>query len=171
MCEGYNPEDIFNADELELFHILTLDKTLKFKGEKCTGGKLSKTRITVMVAANMTGSCRKKLLVIEKSRKPRCFKNINSLPVTYESNNKSWMTSEIFERWLRTWDAELKLKKRKILLLVDNCPAHCSVDSLKFIKLVFSPPNVTSVLQPMDQGVIKSLKTHYRKLLDVWSLV
>ena len=153
LCEGYKPDDIFNADETGLFYNMTPDKTLKFKGEQCSGGKMSKTRITVMVAANMTGSCKEKLLVIGKSRKPRCFKNLHSLPVVYENNAKSWMTSDIFEKWLRNWDSQLKSKKRKILLLVDNCPAHPVVDNLQCIKLVFLPPNVTSLLQPMDQGV------------------
>ncbi|CAH4036248.1 unnamed protein product [Pieris brassicae] len=161
----YTPEEIFNADETGLFYNLTPDKTLKFKGEECKGGKLPKTRITVLVAANMTGSCKRKLLVIGKAKKPRCFKNIlQSLPVTYENNTRSWMTSQIFEKWLRIWDAELKSGGNKILLLVDNCPAHSVVSNLKCIRLVFLPPNVTSVLQPMDQGVIKALKTQYRKL-------
>lgn len=164
LCEGYSPEDIYNADETGLFYNMTPDRTLKFKGENCSGGKMSKTRLTIMVAANMTGSCKRKLLVIGKSKKPRCFKNIRSLPVTYENNVKSWMTSEIFERWLRNWDAELKANNKKVLLLVDNCPAHPAVTSLKCIKLVFLPPNVTSVLQPMDQGVIRCLKSHYRRL-------
>ncbi|CAK1597281.1 unnamed protein product [Parnassius mnemosyne] len=81
LCEGYKPEEIFNADETGLFFNLTPDKTLKFKGEQCKGGKLSKTRITVLVAANMTGSCKKKLLVIGKAKNPRCFKNIHWLNI------------------------------------------------------------------------------------------
>lgn len=93
---GYGPDDIFNADEIELFYNMPPDMTLKFKGENCSGEKLSKTRLTIMVAANMTGSCKWKLLVIGKSKKTRCFKNIRSLPVTYENNVKSWITSEIF---------------------------------------------------------------------------
>ena len=30
---------------------------------------------------------------------------------------------------------------------------------------MFLPPNTTYVLQPCDQGIIKNLKTHYRKYL------
>lgn len=55
----FSDDEIFNADETGLFYKLTPDKTLKFKGEKCTGGKLSKERITVMVAANMSGTAKK----------------------------------------------------------------------------------------------------------------
>lgn len=162
--QHFHNDDIFNADETGLFYKLTPDKTLKFKGERCRGGKLSKDRITVLVCANLTGNEKRRLLVIGKSRNPRCFKNVKRLPVSYEANRKSWMTSEIFSKELREWDDELRRKKRKVLLLVDNCPAHPELN-LEYIKLVFMPPNTSSVLQPMDQGVIRSLKSHYRKIL------
>jgi len=65
---GYCDDEIYNADEAGLFFKLTPDKTLRFKGEKCSGGKSSKDRITVLVAANMTGTDKRKLLVIGKSK-------------------------------------------------------------------------------------------------------
>jgi hypothetical protein len=40
--ENYTSDIIFNADETGIFYKMTPDKTLKFKGEKCMGGKLSK---------------------------------------------------------------------------------------------------------------------------------
>lgn len=162
---GYCDDEIYNADEAGLFFKLTPNKTLRFKGEKCSGGKLSKDRITVLVAANMTGTDKRKLLVIGKSKSPRLFKGVSSLPVFYENNTKAWMTSAIFEKTLNYWDDELRRKKKKILLLVDNCPAHPSLQHLKFIKLVFLPANTTAVLQPMDQGVIRNIKAHYRNQL------
>lgn len=161
----FSDDNIFNADETGLFYKLTPDKTLKFKGEKCSGGKLSKDRITVMVAANMNGTIKKKLLIIGKSKNPRCFKNVRSLPVDYGNNRKAWMTSDIFVKWVRDWDRELTKQKKKILLLVDNCPAHPSVSDLRSITLVFLPPNTTSTLQPMDQGIIRALKSNFRKNL------
>ena len=54
-------------------------------------------------------------------------------------------------------------KGRKIAMIIDNCPAHSKVNGLQAIELVFLPPNTTSKTQPMDQGVIQSLKCHYRK--------
>ena len=50
-------------------------------------------------------------------------------------------------------------------MIVDNCPTHPHVKGLKSVKLVFLPPNTTIVTQPMDQGVIRNLKLHYRKLV------
>jgi hypothetical protein len=44
----------------------TPDRTLIFKGDTCHGGKKSKECVTVMVGANMTGTEKLKLLMIEK---------------------------------------------------------------------------------------------------------
>lgn len=160
---SYADDDIFNADETGIFYRMAPDKTLKFKGEKCVGGKQSKERLSVLLCANMTGTEKRKLLVIGKSKNPRCFKNVKQLPVRYVANKKAWMTSAIFVEELRIWDKELSRKKRKILLIIDNCTAHPSVENLNFIELLFLPPNTSSKIQPMDQGIIRSLKSHYRK--------
>jgi hypothetical protein len=45
-------------------------------------------------------------------------------------------------------------QQNKFLLYVDNCSAHPSIDNLKSINLQFLPPNTTSKLQPMDQGIM-----------------
>ena len=165
LLSEYEENDIFNADKAGIFYKLTLDKTFKFKGKNCAGRKLSKERITVLVCANMTGTEKCKLLVIGKSLKPRCFNNVNNIPVSYTANRKAWMTVQIFSNELTKWDLDLQRKHRKVLLLVDNCSAHPAiVPNLKNIKLAFLPPNATSILQPMDpQGVIRSFKCFYRR--------
>lgn len=112
--QDFSEHDIFNADETGLFYKLTPDRTLKFKGEQCSGGKLSKERITVMVCANMSGNEKRKLLVIGKTARPRCFKNVKSLPVDYRANARAWMTSEIFTDYIHKWDEELTRKNAKL---------------------------------------------------------
>ncbi|CAG5006804.1 unnamed protein product [Parnassius apollo] len=108
---------------------------------------------------------KRKFLVIGKAKKPRCFKNVKTLLVDYEANKKAWMTSEIFEKVLRKWDSQLRGNKKKIILFIDNCPTRPQIQNLTNIKLAFLPPNTTSIIQPIDQGIIKTLKGHYRKLL------
>jgi len=70
------------------------------------------------------------------------------------------MTSVIFNDWLNKWDLELK---RKTVLLVDNCTAHTNSSLLKNIKVIFLPANTTSLIQPCDQGIIRTFKAHYRR--------
>ena len=164
LLSGYEARNIYNADETGLFFRLLLDKTLIFKKESCHGGKHSKERITVLVGANVEGE-KLPLLVIGKSKNPRCFKNVKSFPVQYTSSSKAWINSSIFESWLRKLDLKFRQEKRSILLFLDNCPAHPIIDGLTNIKVAFLPPNSTSKLQPMDQGIIRSLKAHYRKKL------
>lgn len=162
---GFEDKDIFNADETALFYKLLPNKTLKLKGEICSGGKLSKERITVYLCASMTGEKRKPL-VIGKFKNPRCFKNQLFKNVIYRSNKTAWMTSVIFKENLLTWDLELQKADRKILLLIDNCSSHL-IDPTIFtrITLVYLPPNTTSLLQPLDNGIIKNFKVFYKKSL------
>ena len=159
----YPLENIFNADEFGLFYNCLPDKTYHFKKEKCNGGKHSKVRLTGMAAGNAKGE-RLQMFTIGKSKNPRCFKGVKSLPCRYRSQQKSWMSSEIFEEWVKEIDRSFGKRKRKIALIVDNCPAHPHVEKLEWVELIFLPPNTTSMTQPMDQGVIRLLKAKYRKL-------
>ena len=72
------------------------------------------------------------------------------------------MNNEIFEEWVRKLDQKFRADDGKIALIIDNCPAQMSISNLTNVQIVFLPPNTTSILQPMDQGVIRSLKVHYR---------
>ena len=59
--------------------------------------------------------------------------------------------------------------ENKAVLVLDNCPAHPDAEYLvsddgKIIAL-YLPPNVTSLIQPMDQGVLVALKRHYKRKL------
>ncbi|ODM88784.1 Tigger transposable element-derived protein 6 [Orchesella cincta] len=167
--DSYLDKDIFNADETGLFYRLLPDKTHEYKKQTCFGGKKSKERLSVLLCANATGSDKLKPLVIGKSAKPRCFsaiKNLASLPVTYRSNKSAWMTSQIFEEWLRTLDRDMRLQNRKILLLIDSCPPHvAAVTQFPNVNVVFLPVNATSIVQPLDRGIINSFKVKYRSTL------
>ncbi|GBM61505.1 Jerky -like [Araneus ventricosus] len=59
--------------------------------------------------------------------------------------------------------------QQRALLLLDNCPGHPSAEELCTddgdISAMFSPPNTTALIQPMDQNVIQNIKLGYRKLL------
>ena len=163
IISNYKLEDIFNADEFGFFYQALPKKTLHLKSEKCVGGKHSKTRLTGMAAANAVGE-KLPMFVIGKSARPRCFAGVRNLPCQYRSQKKSWMDSALFEEWVRELDRKFVREGRKIALIVDNCPAHPHIEGLDTIQLVFLPPNMTSKTQPMDQGVIRSLKAHYRTL-------
>ena len=75
------------------------------------------------------------------------------------------MDSALFEEWARELDGKFLRENRKIALIIDNCPAHPTIGNLSNARLIFLPPNTTSISQPIDQRVIKCLKAHYRRRL------
>ena len=75
------------------------------------------------------------------------------------------MNCFIFTKWLNEFDDLIGKENRKILLFLDNAPVHPADIELKNITLKFFPANTTSVVQPLDQGIIKVFKSYYRKQL------
>lgn len=161
ITETYTPDAIYNLDETGLYYRATPDQCMVFKSSIASAGKKMKDRITVVFTCNMSGLDKLKPLVIGKSKAPRCFKKVKNLPVDYTSNKNAWMTASIFENYLREWDSKLQNQKKKIALILDNCTAHPNL-TFKNIQLFFLPPNTTSIIQPLDQGIIKTFKTYYR---------
>ena len=130
------------------------------KGEKCSGGKHSKVQLTGMATASAAGE-KLPIFVIGKSAKPRCFKNVKSLPCRYQLQVKSWMNSFLFDEWMKELDKNFEKGNR--IFVVDNCPGHPITEGLTAMELVFLPPNTTSKTQPMDQDVIRYRKYNHSK--------
>jgi hypothetical protein len=67
----------------------------------------------------------------------------------------------------RMYELRHEPKSAKALILLDNAPDQPSTDSLKSkngkIKYMFLPPNTSSLIKPMDQGVILTCKRSYRR--------
>ena len=138
------------------------------------GCKLNKERISALLCANADGSNRLTPVIVGNAKKPHAIKSImNQLPVIYESSKNAWFTSSIFSDWflnhfvpeVRRFQEEtmkIPLHAVKAVLLLDNAPAHRNSEKLVSndgkIKCVFLPPNTTSILQPMNQGVIVACK-------------
>lgn len=56
-------------------------------------------------------------LVIGKSQKPRCFKNIDvkKSGVTWKAKRKAWMTQDIMTEWLTEFDRRVVKQIRKVI--------------------------------------------------------
>ena len=172
-------DQVFNCDETGLNYRLLPEKTLAASFEKSADGrKKSKDRVTLNLCSNASGSIKLKLHLIGKAQKPRCFKliKVDSFPVKYSGQKNAWMDSGIFLDWFQhTFVPEVRKELTKLgvepkaVLVLDNCSAHPDsellVSSDGKIRAKFLPANVTSLIQPMDQGVIQAVKLRYRKKL------
>ena len=97
---GYDLDDVYNADETGLMYRTLPNKTIALSTEQNVSGyKPIKDRITAMACANATGTHRLPLLAIGKYQRPRCLKEINNFPIKYVSQKKAWMDKIIFKDW------------------------------------------------------------------------
>ncbi|KAL4126214.1 hypothetical protein QTP88_010440 [Uroleucon formosanum] len=58
----------------------------------------------------------------------------------------------------------MRSQNRNVLIFLDNAACHPKIE-LSNTKILMLPPNTTSITQPMDQGVIYTFKSYYRKFL------
>ncbi|XP_043466354.1 tigger transposable element-derived protein 2-like [Leptopilina heterotoma] len=173
---GFTRDQVYNADETGLNYKALPTKTLAPICEKYAPGfKMQKQRITALVCANASGKNQIPLLLIGKSKRPRCFKglNMNALPCTYAAQKNAWMSQEIFKQWFNmvfvpNVQKDLKSKNLppKAILVLDNAPSHPEASSLTSddgnITCYFLPANTTSLIQPMDQSVIETFKQYWK---------
>ena len=165
ILDRYEPRNVYNADETGIYYRAVPDGTLTFSTDSLSGSKKVKDRVTALVAVNMDGTDKRPLFIVGKSKQPRCFRGVPELPTPYTNSANAWMTASIFRQWLVEFNRDMTKESRNVALVVDNCAAHPkdSADGLSHIALFFLPPNVTSLIQPCDMGIIRNLKAMYRK--------
>lgn len=177
---GYTPDQVWNVDETGLFWKRMPSRTYVAKSQKTAGGfKVAKDRVTLLFCSNASG---------ERMLKPRSMKGVdyNKLPIHWMANKKAWVTSALFIEWFQKYFIpevrrymNAKCQEFKVLLILDNAPAHPALEHPN-VQLCFLPPNTTSLIQPLDQGIIATFKTfipmradkldHNEELtvIDVW---
>ena len=168
----YELRDIYNMDESALFWKMMPDATLA--DQQLPGGKIEKARVTINLCCNADGSKKLPPWFIGKAKTPRCFGRasvkIQNFKCIWKHNTKGWMTGVIFKEYLKWMD--LQVAPRKSILLIDGFSAHQTgldlfhsenENGLGFITVIFLPANATSICQPLDQGIIKAWKAHYRR--------
>lgn len=169
---GYQPVQVFNMDETGLFCKRMPKWTYIMKEEaRAPGFKAYKDRVTLVMCGNAAGFMIKPALIY-KAKNPRALKhkNKNQLPVYWMHNPKAWMTKRLTTEWfhncfipaVKVYLAELGLDF-KVLLLMDNAGGHAMDLSYEGVQVEFLPPNTTSLIQPMDQGVIRAFKALYTR--------
>jgi DDE superfamily endonuclease/Tc5 transposase DNA-binding domain len=170
----YSADQIFNADETALYWKKLPSRTFISKVEKqAPGYKLCKDRVTLHMCSKLSGNFVVKPMIINRTLNPRAMKNLDKshLPVLWRANKKGWMTQNLFEVWFKNCfipEVEQFLKKKnlsfKVLLLIDNAGSHSRELNHPNVKIVFFPPKCTSLIQPLDQGIIATLKAYYIRL-------
>lgn len=169
---------LYNEDETDLFWKSMPENTQASRKDICLPGrKINKEQLSALLCANTDGTHKLKSITIGKSKLPKSVKEDTcTLPVIYKPSKDVWFTRELFSEWFfQNFVPEVKHFQLNVLrfqeedvralLLLDSSPVHPSTELLTSedgrIKCIFFPHNTSTLIQPMNQGVILSCKRLY----------
>ncbi|CAL9734343.1 protein Pdc2p [Monosporozyma servazzii] len=170
------PKDLFTLDETFLAYNLPLD----YAQYETSSIQRRIEVATVMLCANLDGSEKLKPVVVGKYNSYRSFRNYfpdnptdplqlsqlgekmaKKFEISYHSNRKAWLTSNMFHNWLARWDKRLVADNRRIYIVLDDSCSHRIINlHLQNITLVYTSSN--SRFLPFNWGVLDEFKTRYR---------
>ena len=167
-------DSIMNFDETGLYYDSKIEYTLDIKGAqrveiKTTGRE--KQRISIIFGIDLLDKIDTLPFIILKGTTKRSINHIpqnDSYRLSFQDN--AWCDEDQFILFLSCLP-----KDKKILLLYDNFKAHKTKKVMKYlsdqyplIDILLLPPNTTSILQPLDVGVNKTVKNHIKNEYMNW---
>ncbi|GFY76823.1 jerky-like protein [Trichonephila inaurata madagascariensis] len=132
--EVYCRDDVYNVEETEVNWKALPRNSMASKRESIAPGfKVSKEHVTAMVCANASRTYTLPLLVIGKSKKPRCFKTVPCLLTLCKAQKSAWMNSVLFSEFYSKYFIlnvkklrESEEKTGKVLLVLVKAPCLSS---------------------------------------------
>ena len=161
----YGENNVFNADECAFWWRRAPKYTIG--PAALAGRKTNKDRVSVLLCSNTNGVKLIRPRIIGPSERPQCFRGTDpsSKGWEYSSSKRAWMNTTLFKQWLLCFNAAVAVTRREcVLLLIDNASCHgtsATLPNLSHVDIHFLPKRTTSILQPMDAGVIASVKKRY----------
>jgi hypothetical protein len=153
--QTFEPRNVFSMDETGLLFTFFPDRT----------GKRTAKRLTVVLACNADGSEQLPPLFIGKAEKPRGFSNATAAELNYMSTPNTYITREIFIKWLTQLDRSFQEQQRQCVLLIDSAAVHAgfNAEELRNVEVVLLPHGTPSNVQPLTAGITAAFKMRYRR--------
>jgi hypothetical protein len=167
-----DPKRIFNTDESAFFLSPKGRKVLAKKGSKSLHDRSGddKECLTVVITGNAAGQLAPPMVMYSYERLPKHI--VSHVPKGWGvgKSKSGWMTSEsffeyitnIFYPWLVSENVEFP-----VILYLDGHKSHVTLPLTDFcrqkqIVVISLLPNSTHILQPLDVGLFKSLKSKWK---------
>ncbi|OQR83690.1 tigger transposable element-derived protein 6-like, partial [Achlya hypogyna] len=170
---------VWNIDEASLFFKALSTRFFAVRHARKKSVSVAKDRITVTCAVSGTGE-KFALQVINKSKKPQGMRpgcKLKEYNCHFDSSKKALQTANTFASYVDKFNALAELRDVTFFVLVDNASSRLkAIKTLgalddqtppnwyKSVVFLLLPPNATSVLQPVDMGVLRSLKARFRRI-------
>ena len=161
----FSPRDIFSCGEASLFWKQMPDRGLSTRSLPGVTGQ--RPRISALFCCNADGSQKLSPWFVGMAKQPRAFSaagvRVENLGLCWRANGKGWVSPQIFEEWLRWFDASMH--GRQVALLLDQAAVHRVTSSnfpLQNTNIIWLPRSSAGRTQPLDQGIISTWKTTWK---------
>lgn len=167
------PGRLWNCDETGLSYVVKSNKIVTSIGKKFIYKRAYADRgesHTLLGCICADGSWIPPLIIFKGVRWNDNLKS-DCLPGTLvKLSPKGWINSELFVEWFKFFIKSIPAD-RPVILLMDSHASHINDTVLSLAKdndiyLFTFPAHTSHLLQPLDVGVYKSLKSHWAKSLD-----
>jgi hypothetical protein len=165
------PMQIFNVDETGISVVHKPGKVLTELGRRnvweVTSAERGKTH-TVVTCVSASGFSVPPMLIYPRKRLTERLKN-GAFPGTlFACSDNGWINQVLYLEWFRFFVASIP-PTRPVLLIEDGHSSHISLEVIKLAKenhihLLCLPSHTTHLLQPLDVGVFRSLKSNFSKM-------
>ena len=162
------PMQIFNVDKTGISVIHKTGKVISQVGRKnvwsVTSGEKGKTH-TVITCVSASGFVIPPMMIYPRKRMNEKLKQ-GAVPETlFECSDSGWINEELYVKWFKFFLTKIP-PTRPVLLIEDGHSSHISIDVIKLarnngVHLLCLPAHTTHMLQPLDVGMFKSLKSNY----------
>lgn len=172
------PSRIWNVDETGLAYVVKPSKVVCQVGKKYvykrTYGERGQIH-TLVGCACADGTFIPPMIIFKGVRWNDSLKN-NQLPNSLvRLSPKGWINGDLFLEWFRFFIDSIHAA-RPVVLLMDSHSAHIGPEIIQVAKdnqvfIMTFPPHTSHLLQPLDVGVYKSLKSKWSKELNNFMLL
>ena len=164
------PMQVYNSDETGISIVHKPGRVVTEMGKKkvwaVTSGERGKTH-TVITCVSASGQAIPPMMIYPRIRMSEGLKK-DAVPGTLFACSKTgWVNQELYLEWFRFFISSIPAS-RPVLLIEDGHSSHISLEVIKLaqendIHLLCLPSHTSHLLQPLDVGVFKSLKSFFSK--------
>lgn len=165
------PMQIFNVDETGISIVHKPGKVVTQLGRKnvwsVTSAEKGKTH-TVVSCVSASGYVIPPMMIYPRKRMTEKLQQ-EAVPGTlFECSENGWINQGLYLKWFKFFLANIP-PARPVLLIEDGHASHITLEVIRLarendVHLLCIPAHTTHLLQPLDVGVFKPLKSYFSKV-------
>ena len=160
---------IYNCDEIGVSVVHKPGKVVAEMGcHKVYAAKKGKMH-TILTCVSASGNALLPIMIFPHIQTPPGNFHDGAVVQTLFCNSPNgWINNDLFLQWFKFFLANIP-STRPVLLIMDRHGTYMSIELIELarsnvVHLLYLPPYITHILQPMDVGVFKSSKTNFQRL-------